>query len=129
MATEFDMHGNNVLVTGALGLIGREISDALASAGANQFLCNFQPVDQIEQFPSELSNKYGRDFHSAQADVSRQNPVIELIANAVEQMGSIDTFVHCPESIPASTVLTKTLPQPRFTNSCSTHGSARSTST
>lgn len=95
MATEFDMHGNNVLVTGALGLIGREISDALASAGAHQFLSDFQPLGKIERFATKLSSKYGRDFHSAQADISDQDSVNGLIAHAVSEMGSIDTFVHC----------------------------------
>ena len=95
MATEFDMHGNNVLMTGALGLIGREISDALGNAGANQFLSDFQPLGKIERFATKLSSKYGRDFHSAQADISDQDSVNGLIAHAVSEMGSIDTFVHC----------------------------------
>ena len=95
MTSEFDMHGKNVLVTGAMGLIGREISDALANAGANQFLSDFQPIEKIEYLASELSNNYAGEFHSGQADVSNPDSVNHLVAAAVAKMGSIDTFVHC----------------------------------
>jgi NAD(P)-dependent dehydrogenase (short-subunit alcohol dehydrogenase family) len=95
MTSEFEMHGKNVLVTGALGLIGREIVDALASAGANQFLSDAQPLSNIEDFASEVSGNYDLEFHSAQADISNPDSVTELVAKAVEKMGSIDTFVHC----------------------------------
>lgn len=95
MASEFDMHGKNVLITGALGLIGREISDALANAGANQFLTDAQPLEQIEGFASGLQSKYGREFHSGHADISDPGSVVDLVEKVVSTMGSIDTFVHC----------------------------------
>ena len=95
MASEFDMHGKNVLVTGALGLIGREIVDALAGAGAQQFLSDSQPLAGIEKFASEISAKYGGENNAVQADISSPDSVTDLVARAVSAMGSIDTFVHC----------------------------------
>ena len=95
MTSEFEMNGKNVLVTGALGLIGREVVDALASAGANQYLSDAQPIALNEEFAADISKTYGREIHSGQADVSSQEPVIELVENAVAIMGSIDTFIHC----------------------------------
>ena len=95
MTSEFDMQGKNVLVTGALGLIGREISDARAGAGADLFLSDAHPLNQIEDSATNLSSNYGRDFQSGQADISSPYSINNLVAQVVSKMGSIDTFVHC----------------------------------
>ena len=95
MTSEFDMHGKNVLTTGALGLIGREISTALANAGANQFLTDVGQIEAIEVLASELSSNYDGNSYSGRADISDPESINDLVSAAVEKMGSIDTFVHC----------------------------------
>ena len=95
MTSDFDMHGKNVLVTGGLGLIGREICDALAGVGANLYLTDAQHENKIEAYASELSAGYDIACYSAQADISDPDAVNQLVANAASVMGSVDTFVHC----------------------------------
>ena len=95
MTSDFDMHGKNVLVTGGLGLIGREICDALAGVGANLYLTDAQHENKIEAYASELSAGYDIACYSAQADISDPDAVNQLVANAASAMGSVDTFVHC----------------------------------
>lgn len=84
----FDIHGKKVLLTGATGGIGRgivklihELGGVIAISGSRQ------------EALSEITEEFGENIYSIQADFSQQAQVEELVSKAQDKMGGLDILI------------------------------------
>ena len=90
----FSLEGKVVLITGAMGLIGREISAAFAMAGAGLVLADLLPEDEISASLSDLPGESGSHSLPVSADITDRESVAAMTTKAVERFGRIDVLVH-----------------------------------
>ena len=85
----FSLENKVAIVTGALGLIGKNHCEALAEAGANVVVCD---LDQTEckNFAGNLQQK----SVGISSDITQKDSVIELKNKTLEEFGRIDILVN-----------------------------------
>jgi 3-oxoacyl-[acyl-carrier protein] reductase len=88
-----NLSGRTALVTGGTRGLGREITLALARAGADVLTCYRTPGEHVEQLVRELKEIPG-DHHVVRADVSDEGEVAELIEEARARYGGLDIVVN-----------------------------------
>lgn len=94
MTPEFSLASRRILVTGALGLIGREICDAFLSAGGELALTDRLPQEQLDAFAADLQEKHSdAKILAVQADLTRDDSVTELFARTAD-VGGADTLIN-----------------------------------
>ena len=92
---EFRLEGKVILLTGALGLIGSEVSDAVAAAGGNLALVDIRPLEDIDRAGRELDDRHGGRCLSIQADISDPVAASDMVRKAVSDLGKVDVLIHC----------------------------------
>lgn len=84
----FELHGKVCVVTGALGLIGRELTTALAHAGAHVVITDLDHgacEDRAHKLPGSLGHG---------ADITHPGEVSALLAAILDRFGKIDVLVN-----------------------------------
>lgn len=90
----FSLEGKVVLITGAMGLIGREISAAFAMAGASLALADLLPEDEISARFSDLPGESGSHALAVSTDITDRESVATMTAKSVQRFGRIDVLIH-----------------------------------
>ncbi|MAF94372.1 MAG: short-chain dehydrogenase [Rhodospirillaceae bacterium] len=85
-----DMHGRRVLITGAIGALGRMMADTLAELGADLLLID-RPGSDFHKLESELHKKWEATTESICCDLELENDRLELI----ERVSSDKSLIHC----------------------------------
>ena len=67
---EFNLKNKNILITGCNGLIGKNISDALSSYGANLILVDNVSKNQISNQANKIIKKYKSQVIPIQLDIT-----------------------------------------------------------
>jgi 3-oxoacyl-[acyl-carrier protein] reductase len=88
-----NLSGRTALVTGGTRGIGREITLALARAGADVLTCYRTAGEHVEQLARELKEIPG-NHHVVRADVSDETEVTELVAECRSRLGHLDIVVN-----------------------------------
>jgi 3-oxoacyl-[acyl-carrier protein] reductase len=88
-----DLSGRKALVTGGSRGIGREITLALARAGADVLACYRSDGEHVAQLARELKETAG-DHHLVRADVSDVADVRALVNECGERFGRLDIVVN-----------------------------------
>jgi NAD(P)-dependent dehydrogenase (short-subunit alcohol dehydrogenase family) len=91
---EFDLTGKNIIVTGAYGLIGKEVCDAFASAGANVIITDIGEEKVLKNYAEKLSEKYGTNNMGLFLDITDSKSVESGVKNIINQFGNIDVLVN-----------------------------------
>lgn len=86
----FDLSGKSALVTGASGGIGAEIAKTLHGQGATVGLTGTR-VDALEKVAAEIG---GERVHVLPCNLSDDDALNALPAQAIEAMGSLDILVN-----------------------------------
>lgn len=86
---QFNLTGKTAVVTGALGLLGREHCRALSEAGANVIA-----ADLDEEACVELSEYLDNSASGMALDVTSPNSIEELKKRVIDQYASIDVLVN-----------------------------------
>lgn len=90
------LNGKNVLITGASTGIGQAIAIRFAAEGANVAI-NFRSGPEAAEKTMELVTAAGRAGAKhllVQADVSQEDHVARMFAEAIEGLGSVDVLVN-----------------------------------
>ncbi len=92
---EFSLKGKIILVTGAGGLIGREVCDAYAAYGATVIATDNQEGERIDRQVEELKKRYpDRDLCGVKADVTSDESLIKLFHGIQEKYDKLDVLVN-----------------------------------
>jgi 3-oxoacyl-[acyl-carrier protein] reductase len=86
------LEGKTALVTGAARGIGKAISEALATEGADLALCDLKE-EWLSETAAEVQRK-GRQTLCLAADVSNSQDVNQAVARVIERFGKIDILVN-----------------------------------
>jgi glucose 1-dehydrogenase len=87
------LRDQRALVTGATSGIGRSVALALARAGATVVINHRRHLDESTAVIKEIE-QYGGRAIALSADVSKENEVERMFADAVAQLGSLDILVN-----------------------------------
>jgi glucose 1-dehydrogenase len=85
--------GQTALVTGANSGIGEGVAIALGEAGAN-VIVNFVSNPDAASAVVEKIKSFGSNAIAIQADVSKEDQVISMFKQAVDQFGTVDILVN-----------------------------------
>lgn len=100
ISSPFSLAGKRILVTGASSGLGRQIAISCAQSGASLIICG-RNLDRLQETLSQLTG----EGHSVIAGDLTDD---DVIAQTVEQAGSIDGVVHCTGiSVPIPARMTK----------------------
>jgi NAD(P)-dependent dehydrogenase (short-subunit alcohol dehydrogenase family) len=88
----FSLEGKVALVTGASGAIGRDISMALAEAGADLVLVG-RNTDRLRETAGVVEDKGGKS-HAIMADLSKSEDIARIIQESMDQFQSVDILVN-----------------------------------
>jgi 3-hydroxybutyrate dehydrogenase len=86
--------GKSAIVTGSTSGIGLEIAIHFARAGANVMLNGFGDAKQIEALRADLARSHGVKVAYSAADLSRTEPVYQMIDDAKAAFGAVDILVN-----------------------------------
>ncbi|WP_394828230.1 SDR family oxidoreductase [Pendulispora albinea] len=89
----FDLHDRTAVVTGAMGLLGKEHCRALASAGARIVATDLDTGSALS-FAEELRARGASGVLMMDADVTSPESLLALRDAALEQFGALDVLVN-----------------------------------
>jgi 3-oxoacyl-[acyl-carrier protein] reductase len=90
---QIKLDGKKTLITGGSRGIGRAVTLAAASAGADVIACYLNESEAVASLARELKEIPG-DHHLVQADVSRADDVDRLVTTCEDRYGRLDVVVH-----------------------------------
>lgn len=91
----FKMNGKTVVVTGAVGNLGRHFSEALAQAGADLAVMDIPAAkESIEKFAGELAEKYGIKAVGYTLDIGSEADVRAKSDMVMKDFGHIDGLMN-----------------------------------
>jgi NAD(P)-dependent dehydrogenase (short-subunit alcohol dehydrogenase family) len=88
----FSLKGKTALVTGAAGLVGRQIALALAQAGAKTFLAS-RSIEKLESEAGAL-RKQGYDVAALSYDQTREDSIQALRDEVLKRVKRLDILVN-----------------------------------
>ncbi|MDY0027863.1 MAG: SDR family oxidoreductase [Candidatus Humimicrobiaceae bacterium] len=91
---EFDLTGKNIIVTGAYGLIGKEICDAFSSAGANVIISDIADEKALKDYAEKLSCKHSTRNMGIYLDITDPESIKSGIENILNHYDGIDVLVN-----------------------------------
>jgi len=91
---EFYLGGKVVLVTGALGLIGQEICDAIAMAGGHVVTTDLQ-AEPTREMAKTLESQYGHRSLGLPMDITQDDSVETCIDTIIQEFDKIDVLINC----------------------------------
>ena len=90
----FRLSGKNVVVTGAAGGIGLEITKGLLQNGADVYMVDYNG-EALEKSASELKNEYKEsNIYTVTADITKKEDVENLIKFIAETTNSVDVLIN-----------------------------------
>ncbi|MBQ6873631.1 MAG: SDR family oxidoreductase [Clostridia bacterium] len=90
----FRLSGKNVVVTGAAGGIGLEITKGLLQNGADVYMVDYNG-EALEKSASELKNEYKENnIYTVTSDITKKEDVENLIKVIAETTNSVDVLIN-----------------------------------
>jgi len=87
-------NGLTALVTGSTSGIGLGIATAFAAKGANVILNGFGPAADIDRLRTSLAEQHGVTVRYDGADLSKQEPIEEMMEKVIGEFGAVDILVN-----------------------------------
>jgi NAD(P)-dependent dehydrogenase (short-subunit alcohol dehydrogenase family) len=89
----FDLSGRVAVITGGLGLLGRQHAEAIASAGGIPVLADIR-VDEAQLAEMKSSGRFGPSLTAIATDITSPDSVRALLAEILERFGRVDILVN-----------------------------------
>ena len=89
----FNLEQKNIVITGALGLLGKKHSEAVAAYGGNPILLDLVQSD-VDIFAEELNIKYNVSSVGFSVDITDEYQVLESLKRIIDLFGKIDGLVN-----------------------------------
>jgi NAD(P)-dependent dehydrogenase (short-subunit alcohol dehydrogenase family) len=89
----FSLEGKVAVVTGSLGLIGKNHCRALAEAGANVVVTDLNQ-QACDDFSNELAARYAKESLGIACDITNKESVVALKERIIEHYLKIDVLVN-----------------------------------
>lgn len=89
------MENRVVMITGADGGIGKEITKKFAEEGAELILCFLQDNENVTTFVTSLQKEYGVTVHKIFFDLSEEESIKQGIKNIKALKLKLDVLVNC----------------------------------
>ena len=93
LSSLFNLKGKVVIITGALGLLGRKHAEAVACYGGVPILLDLNE-QAVSQFAKELQVEFSVDAYGFSVDITNEKMVSENCQLLVERLGKIDCLVN-----------------------------------
>lgn len=91
---EFSLTNKVILLSGAAGLIGSEIAEAFASAGAKLILLDISPIDKISKLENKIKKKHKIKILSLSCDITNEVNTKKSIKKIIKKFGRIDVLIN-----------------------------------
>jgi 3-hydroxybutyrate dehydrogenase len=88
------LEGKVSLITGSTSGIGLGIARALAAAGSTVVLNGFGKPEDIAETQARIVSEFGVKARYSPADMSKSQPIAEMIAVTLENFGRLDVLVN-----------------------------------
>lgn len=89
----FDLSGRVAVITGGLGLLGRQHAEVIASAGGIPVLADIR-VDDVDSAAVISSGRLGPSACAIAVDITRPESVRELLADVLERFERVDILIN-----------------------------------
>jgi NAD(P)-dependent dehydrogenase (short-subunit alcohol dehydrogenase family) len=89
----FNLEQKNIVITGALGLLGKKHSEAVAAYGGNPILLDLVQSD-VDIFAEELNIKYNVSSVGFSVDITDEYQILESLKRIIDLFGKIDGLVN-----------------------------------
>ena len=94
MDNEFSLKDKVVVVTGAYGLIGQEVCDALACFDASVVVVDIADEEKLIDFSNMLNKKHQINSISFHLDIVSSEMVNKVINSIIKEYGKIDVLIN-----------------------------------
>ncbi len=92
-STSFDLTGKTAVVTGAVGILGREFCKGLADCGANVAVVDLD-LNVAQTFAEELAERSAVQAVGVSCDVSDPEAVAAMTETVVQTLGNVHILVN-----------------------------------
>ena len=89
----FDLSGRVIVITGASGLLGRQHTDAIASAGGTPILLDLS-LEPVEKLAKEMKTQYGVGAAGYAVDIRNETEVAANTRVILDKFDKIDALVN-----------------------------------
>lgn len=89
----FSLKGKNIVITGALGLLGKEHVKAIAMAGGNPIMIDLD-IQELEEFGKSISKLYKVDCKGYEVDITDEKSVKENSKLLIEKFSKLDGLIN-----------------------------------
>ncbi len=94
MSELFSLARKVVLITGALGLIGRVVSEACLAAGARVVLSDLSLDDTARDYVDGLAARYPDRVRAATLDITCTDSIAQALVEITDAWTTIDCLIH-----------------------------------
>ena len=89
----FNLKDRVIVITGAVGLLGRQHADAIAFAGGTPVLLDLIP-ESVEQLAQEINTKYGCNAVGYAVDITSESQIASNVSQIIDTFAQIDGLVN-----------------------------------
>ncbi|MDB4986659.1 MAG: hypothetical protein JWN04_1837 [Myxococcaceae bacterium] len=86
--------GRSIVITGAMGGLGRALAEVCAREGARVAVAYRQDAEAAQQLCAELEARHGTATFPVPLDVTSRASIDQAVAHCLERTGQIDGFVN-----------------------------------